>query len=58
MLLLCYYYYVSIDAKLKYWEGGALGKPRRRVRFCHGQGRKSTSGESTLVRKAIFYFGC
>ena len=31
----------SRDAKSEYWEGGALGKPRRRVRFRHGRGRKS-----------------
>ena len=32
----------SRDAKSEYWEGeGPLGKPRRRVRFRHGRGRKS-----------------
>ena len=34
----------SRDAKSKYWEGGALGKPRRWVCFRHGWGRKSKSG--------------
>ena len=35
----------SRDAKSEYWEGeGPLGKPRRRVRFRHGRGRKSKSG--------------
>ena len=40
----------SRDAKSEYWEGeGPLGKPRRRVRFRHGRGHKSKSGEERRI---------